>query len=122
MKELSENLVEVLKSRKRKDSWLEKKANGFHIWGTIGFDVLLFPDGRLMSYIWQDDDRDGSFSEITDEPTQFTAIRAASCNIPELKEILPKFKGKPCSECCFLVEEKGVFEICSICGGRGKVI
>lgn len=120
MNALSEELLLLLNSRENKDHWLERKSGGIHLWGTLGFDIVIFPDGRMLSYEWEDgDDRKGKFSEIEDRATQLTAIRVASREIPELKEIMPKFEGKPCADCTSLVDLNGLFVVCETCGGTG---
>ena len=120
MKALSQSLISALRSRKKKDSWLEKKSGGFHIWGTLGFDVVILADGRMQSYEWKDgNDRKGTLNDIMDTPTRLTALRVAVRNIPHLKEIMPIYKGVPCPECSKLVDEDGIFQVCNACGGTG---
>ena len=122
MKILSQELISTLQSRKKKDSWLEEKSGGIHLWGTFGFDVIIFPDGKLQSYEWKDgDDRNGKLSDITDPSMQYTCLRVAAHNIPEVKEIIPEFIGEPCQECTKLVDDEGIFMVCKVCEGKGKI-
>ena len=122
MKALSENLINKLNTREKKSDWLEEKSGGFHIWGTLGNDVIIFPDGRMLSCEWKDgDDRNGIFSEIDDLATQLTAIRIACRNIPEIIEVMPACEGSPCPDCCKKVEESGIFVVCDTCHGTGKI-
>lgn len=119
----SDKLLAALEARERKDRWLEEKTGGFHLCGTLGFDIILLPDGRMLQSTWRDfDDRDVTIVELKDDSLQFTALRVAMKNTPELAELFPeRGPGGCCPNCSTMVDELGYLLACDRCKGLGWI-
>ena len=119
----SAKLVAILQARERKDRWLEERTGGFHVWGTLGFDIILLPDGGMLQSTWKNgDDRDVTIVEVNDHALRLTALRVAMKSIPELAELFPeRGPGDLCPSCSKIVDDLGVLHVCDRCHGLGWI-
>jgi hypothetical protein len=119
----STKLLAALERRERKDRWLEEKTGGFHLCGTMGLDIILLPNGRMLQSTWRDlDERDVTIVELEDEPLRLTALRVAMKETPELGELFPERNpGDRCPKCTKIVDELGYLHVCDRCHGLGWI-
>jgi hypothetical protein len=121
---ISAKLEAALLDRKNKNRGLEDRLEAYHIWGTIGTDLFLTREGKLLRFVAGDslDEDTGSVEELTKDIEINAALTAAKFNVPGLAEVLPDppTTSVDCPE-CHGVGRRGLFVICKTCNSLGWV-
>jgi hypothetical protein len=103
---------------------LIRRLEAIYLFGTIGIEAVLKPDGRVMVLV--DDHPDQPFPPVepawrpATEPERNAALVIGSRKIPELLQLLPRRPRaarncKPCRGTGWLFQEI----VCTDCGGLG---
>lgn len=118
---ISQDLERALRNRQIRAHRSENHLEAYPIWGTIGTDLFLTREGKVLMILTNGNlDDAASVEELTNEIEINAPLTAAKCNIPELRELLPdpEENSIDCPECQG-IGRKGLFILCETCRSRG---
>jgi hypothetical protein len=121
---ISHQLEAALSNRQNRAHKLEIRLGAYHIWGTIGTDLFITRQGKLLRFVaGKDLDEDtGSVEELNNDIEINAALTAAKSDVPELEELLPDAPTDAieCPE-CHGIGRRGILTTCRTCNSLGWI-